>query len=81
MILKNGVLKMLKKISKILIMRSFYDSFLIGVITSSTLILSTTSSYMFGGHKCSLYLDDWKVLGVVASMGALYGSYYVKNTK
>jgi hypothetical protein len=70
---------MLKKISKILIMRSFYDSFLVGVITTSTLVLGTTSSYIFGGRNCSEYFNDWKVFGTVASVGALYGSYYIKS--
>ena len=60
-------------------MKSFYDSFLVGVITTSTLILGSTSSHMLGGNNCSYYFNDWKVFGVVASMGALYGSYYVKN--
>jgi hypothetical protein len=60
-------------------MKSFYDSFIVGTITTSTLILGNTTSYIFGGYNCSEYYNDWKVFGVVASMGALCGSYYVKS--
>ena len=61
-------------------MKSFYDCFLVGTITTSTLVLGSTSSYIFGGYKCSEYFNDWKVFGVIASVGALYGSYYVKKS-
>ena len=60
-------------------MKLISESFEIGAIVSSLLILSYTTAIIGGNYLCKNKFNDWKVLGTLGSIGSYLGAYYVKN--